>query len=43
MEGTVAEETVIQEPIVERFANEKMVVEETVNRNWNLINLYLNG
>ena len=34
MEGTVTGETVIEGPLVERSANEKTVLEGTVNKKW---------
>ena len=42
MEGTVTGETVIEGPLVERSANEKTVLEGTVNKNGKLKNLSLN-
>ena len=32
MKGTVAEDTVVERPFVERFLNENMVVEGSVNK-----------
>ena len=42
MKGTVTEEIVVDEPLVEKSANEKSVAEGTVNKKWKLINLQLN-
>lgn len=32
MKGTVAEDTAVERPLVERFLNENMVVEGSVNK-----------